>query len=87
MFFTKITVDIRSYFFTVPNGSVLQGTIILLTSSTSNFGEEVFMPPIDGEKLVWVTSCFFSRRRFSWMDVNIPWVIHGFFLPYYMFLV
>ena len=35
------------------------------------------MPPIDGEKSVWVIRAFFSRRRFARMEVNIPWVIEG----------
>ena len=39
--------------------------MILLTRSTSNLGEEVFMLPIDGEKSVWVTSCFFFNMSFS----------------------
>ena len=35
------------------------------------------MPPIDGEILVWVTSRFFSRRRFARMEITIPGLIHG----------
>ena len=67
---------------------LLQDTIILLTRSTSNFGEEGFIPPIDGEISVWVTSPFFSRRRFAWMEVNIPGVIHGLWSAlFYKFLV
>ena len=77
MFFTKNAVDIRPYFLTIPNGSLYQDTIILVKRSTTNFGEEVFMPQIDGEISVWVTSCFFSRRRFARIKVNIPEVIHG----------
>ena len=72
MFFTMNAVDIQPYFLTVANRSLKQGTIMLLTDSTSNSGEEVFMPPIDGEISVWVT----SRWRFAQMDVNIPGVIH-----------
>ena len=46
------------------------------------------MPPINGEISVWVTSCFFSRWRFAWMEVNIPGVIHGLWSALlYMFLV
>ena len=77
MFFTKNAADIRPYFLTVPYGSLQQGKIILVTGSTSNFGEEVFMPSIDGEISVRVTSRFFLRRRFARMEVNIPRVIHG----------
>ena len=36
----------------------------MLTGSTGNFGEEVFMPPIDGEILVLVTSRFFFKTTF-----------------------
>ena len=46
------------------------------------------MPPIDGEISVWVTSRFFSRRRFARMEVNIPGVIYGLWSALlYMFLV
>ena len=80
-FFTKNALDIPPYFVTVPNGGLQQGTIILLKRSTSNFGEEVFMPLIDGEKSDWVASRFFSRRRFARIEVNIP-VVYG--LLYYI---
>ena len=60
----------------------------MLKSSMSNFGEEVFMRPIDGEKSVWVTSRFFSRCPFAQMEVAIPGVIHGYRSALlYMFLV
>ena len=36
------------------------------------------MPLIDGEKSVWVTSCFFSKASFARMEVNIPGVLRGF---------
>ena len=76
MFFTKNAVDIRPYFLAVSYGS--QDTIILVTGSTSNFGVEVFMPPIDGEIYRFGLLCaFFSRRRFARMEVYIPGVIHG----------
>ena len=46
------------------------------------------MPEIDGEKLVWVTSRFFSRSHFVQMEVNIPGVIRGLRSAFsYMFLV
>ena len=60
----------------------------LLTRNTSNFGEEVFMPPIDGNNRWVILRAFFSRRRFALMEVNINWVIHGFQSALlYMFLV
>ena len=64
MFFIKNAVDIRSYFLTVSYGSLKQGMIILVTGSTNNFGEKFFMPPIDGEISVWVTSCLFFKTAF-----------------------
>ena len=64
MFFTKKAVDVRPYFLTVASGSLKQGTIILVTGSTSNFGEEVFVPPIDGEISVWVTSRLLHKTSF-----------------------
>ena len=54
----------------------------------SNFGEEVFMPLIDGEKSFSVTLCFFSRINFARMEINIPGEILGFRSAIlYMFLV
>ena len=46
------------------------------------------MPPIDGEKSVWVTLRVFSRRRFARIEVNISVVIHGLWSALlYLFLV
>ena len=72
-FFTKNAVDIRPYFLTFPNGTLYQGTIILLMRSTSNFGEEVCMPPTEVRNRHGLL-----RRRFARMEVNIPGVIHVF---------
>ena len=45
---------------------------------TSKFDEDViFLPPIHGEKSVWVTSFFFIRRS-ARIEVNILRVIHVF---------
>ena len=50
---------------------------MLVTGSTSNFGEEVFMPPIDGEISVRVTSRFFFKTSFCTDGSNVPGAIHG----------
>ena len=49
----------------------------MVTGSSSNFSEEVFMPPIDGEISVRVISHFFFKTSFCTDGVNIPGVIHG----------
>ena len=41
----------------------------MVTGSTNNFGEEVFMPPIDSEISVRVTSSFFFNASF-YKDVS-----------------